>query len=99
MVKDGVDLLVIDASRSFEELESSFELILVTLSHAFNLKPKQAAALLTNKNQYLVTACIKGAKGTNFEPILAWYSALNKNCMALADLLYFEANQLPLTAF
>jgi hypothetical protein len=37
MVKDGVDLLVIDASRSFEELESSFELILVTLSNAFNL--------------------------------------------------------------
>jgi hypothetical protein len=90
MVRDGVDLMALDASKSFEELSSSFELILITLSQAFNLKPKQAAALLTNNNQYLVTACIKGAKGTNFEPILAWYSALNKNCITLADLLFFE---------
>jgi hypothetical protein len=73
-------------------------LILVTLSKAFNLKPKQAAALLTNNNQYLVTACIKGAKGTNYEPILAWYQELNKTFLTLADLLYFEAKQLPNSA-
>ena len=52
----------LDAERPLGDLESSFELILVTLSKAFNLKPKQAAALLTNNNQYLVTCCIKGAK-------------------------------------
>lgn len=51
--------------------------------------------MLTNNNQYLVTACIKGAKGTNYEPILAWYQELNNSVLTLADLLYFEAKQLP----
>jgi hypothetical protein len=49
-VKDGVDLLGLDANKALGDLESSFELILVTLSKAFNLKPKQAAGLLTNNN-------------------------------------------------
>ena len=97
-VKDGVDLLGIDASKALGDLESSFEMILVTLSKAFNLKPKQAAALLTNNNQYLVTACIKGAKGQNYEPILAWYNMLCDNVFVLADLLYFEHKQLPQSA-
>lgn len=39
-VKDGVDLLGLDANKALGDLESSFELILVTLSKAFNLKPK-----------------------------------------------------------
>ena len=76
VVKDGVDLMSLDAGKPFAELESSFELVLVTLSQAFGLKPKQAEALLTNNNQYLVTACIKGAKGSNYEPVLVWYQLL-----------------------
>jgi hypothetical protein len=46
----------------------------------------------------LVTACIKGAKGTNYEPILIWYNLLCDNFLVLADLLYFEAKQLPDTS-
>jgi hypothetical protein len=46
----------------------------------------------------LVTACIKGAKGTNYEPILIWYNLLCDNFIVLADLLYFEAKQLPETS-
>lgn len=45
-----------------------------------------------------MTACIKGAKGTNYEPIISWYGALNKHFITLADLLYFEAKQLPNSA-
>lgn len=39
-VKDGVDLLNINPEKSLGDAESSFELILITLSKAFNLKPK-----------------------------------------------------------
>jgi hypothetical protein len=39
-VKEGVDLLKLDSDRTLGDLESSFELILVTLSKAFGLKPK-----------------------------------------------------------
>ena len=93
-VKEGVDINTLDTSKALEDLESSFEIILVTLSRAFKLKVKQAAALLTNNNQFLITACIKGAKGGNYEPVLAWYKLLNDNFLALTDLLFFESQQL-----
>lgn len=69
-VKDGVDILALDSSKAIGECDSSLELILVTLSKSFNMSPKQAAALLTNNNQYLITACIKGVKGGKYEPLL-----------------------------
>jgi len=49
-VKDGVDILALDAGMNVENCDSSLELILVTLSKAFAMSPKQAAALLTNNN-------------------------------------------------
>lgn len=45
-----------------------------------------------------MTACIKGAKGSNYEPVLAWYALLLEHSALLVDLLYFEAKQLPATA-
>ena len=39
-VKDGVDILKIDADKPLGDCESSLELILITLSKAFNMKPK-----------------------------------------------------------
>lgn len=58
--------------RDPEETESTLELILNTLSKAFGMKPKQAAALLTNNNQYLVHSCVKGVK-SRYEPVIEWY--------------------------
>jgi hypothetical protein len=49
-VKDGVDILQMSHEKDPEETESTLELILNTLSKAFGMKPKQAAALLTNNN-------------------------------------------------
>ena len=39
-VKDGVDILNLQTDKPFSEIESSLELILVTLCQAFNMKPK-----------------------------------------------------------
>ena len=39
-VKDGVDILGLDASKDIETCDSSLELILVTLSKAFSMSPK-----------------------------------------------------------
>jgi hypothetical protein len=49
-VKDGVDILKLDQDKILTDCDSSLELILITLSKAFSMKPKQAAALLTNNN-------------------------------------------------
>jgi len=50
VVKDGVDILTMNAEREIADTESTLELILNTLCKAFSMKPKQAAALLTNNN-------------------------------------------------
>ena len=50
LVKDGVDILTMNAEREPVDTESTLELILNTLCRAFQMKPKQAAALLTNNN-------------------------------------------------
>ena len=83
---------------NIEDCDSSLELILITLSKAFQMSPKQAAALLTNNNQYLITACIKGVRGGKYEPLLNWYDLLISNCSTLATLLHLEMEQLPESA-
>ena len=98
VVKDGVDILALDSNKAIQECDSSLELILVTLSKSFNMSPKQAAALLTNNNQFLITACIKGVKGGKYEPLISWYDQLINNCETLSDLLQWEIQQLPQSA-
>ena len=94
-VKDGVDILGLSADKEINDCESSLELILVSLSKSFQMSPKQAAALLTNNNQYLITACIKGVKGGKYEPLIAWYEVLIGSAEILAELLDAEMEQLP----
>jgi hypothetical protein len=50
VVKDGVDILQMDISKDPSNTESTLEFILNTLCRALSMKPKQAAALLTNNN-------------------------------------------------
>lgn len=49
-VKDGVDIMQMDTTKEPSMTESTLEFILNTLCRALNMKPKQAAALLTNNN-------------------------------------------------
>jgi hypothetical protein len=51
-----------DAQRTPDETECPLEFILNTLCRAFKMKPKQAAALLTNDNKYLIHCVVKGVK-------------------------------------
>lgn len=74
-VKEGVDILTMDSSKDPRKSDSSLEMILITLCASFNMKPKQAAALLTNSNQYLLHSVVKGLKG-KFEPIQNWFKML-----------------------
>ena len=37
------------------------------------MKPKQAAALLTDNNKFLNHLVIKGAKGGDFDNVKRWY--------------------------
>lgn len=74
-VKDGVDIMSMDVKKEPSETESTLEFILNTLCRALSMKPKQAAALLTNNNQFLTHCVVKGVKG-RFEPMVSWYQEL-----------------------
>ena len=63
VVKEGVDILTMNSERPLVDTESTLEYILNTLCRAFEMKPKQAAALLTNNNQFLIHSIVKGVKG------------------------------------
>jgi hypothetical protein len=89
VAKEGVDILSMKVERDPEETESSLELILNLLCKAFAMKPKQAAALLTNNNQFLIHSIVKGVKG-NYEPLLGWYADIKKHMKHLIFLLEIE---------
>ena len=72
------------------QCQNTLELILVTLSRALDLQPRQAAALLANGNQFLITACDKGVNGGQFSPVLEWYQLLKDNSTVVSELLSAE---------
>ena len=57
------------------ETTNCLEFLLTTLCRAMDLRPKQAAGLLTNNNKYLAVAVVKGFKG-DFKPIINWYQEI-----------------------
>ncbi len=61
-----------DADTEPSETTNCLEFLLTTLCRVMELKPKQAAGLLTNNNKYLAVAVVKGFKG-DFKPIINWY--------------------------
>ena len=50
----------LDVTKEMMLSENCLEFILISLCQSFNLEPTQAAGLLTNANQYLNQAVIKG---------------------------------------
>lgn len=68
--KDTVNLNTL--GDSLAETKNCLEFFLVSICRNFEVKPKQAAALMTHNNTYLVQVVIKGLKG-NYGPIVRWY--------------------------
>jgi hypothetical protein len=91
-VKEGVDILSMDPNKKPNKCDSSLEVILNTLCRNFKMKPKQCAALLTNNNQYLMHAVVKGLKG-NFEPVLSWYQEMYSLSKYFADIITLESKK------
>lgn len=59
---DGVDIMNLDVDKELMQTENCLEFIILSLCQSFNLEPVQAAGLLTNANQYLNQAVIKGTQ-------------------------------------
>lgn len=78
-----------DTTKEPSQTESTLEFILNTLCRALNMKPKQAAALLTNNNQFLIHCVVKGVKG-RFEPMINWYQEIYQYSRHLSMMLEIE---------
>jgi hypothetical protein len=62
-------------SKALTSTKSCLEFLIISFSHHFQLKPKQAAGLLTQGGKYLAHIIVKGLKG-QYEPVVAWYQAI-----------------------
>ena len=65
----AIDITLIDPLKPLIETDSPLEFLLISVSKAFKIQPKEAAALLTNNNLYMQHACFKGLKG-EFGPVV-----------------------------
>jgi hypothetical protein len=52
--------------QTLSQCKTSVQFILISLSLAFEMKPKQAASLLANNQSILTHLCIKGGKGSDY---------------------------------
>ena len=78
-----------DTSKEPSDADSTLEFILNTLCRALTMKPKQAAALLTNNNQFLTHCVVKGVKG-RYEPMINWYQDIYQYSKHLTAMLEAE---------
>lgn len=91
-IKEGIDILTMNSSKDPTDTDSSLELLLNIMCKAFKMKPKQAAALLTNSNQYLLHSVVKGLKG-NYDPIAKFFKTMSRYCHHMSNLLELESEK------
>ena len=58
-----VDLKKLSKNKALNKTVTSLEFLLLSIAKNYNLKVKQAAALLTNGSKYLAHVIAKGVKG------------------------------------
>lgn len=91
-IKEGIDILTMNSAKEPTDTDSSLELLLNIMCKSFKMKPKQAAALLTNSNQYLLHSVVKGLKG-NYDPIIKFYKTIVRYTNHLCNLIELESQK------
>ena len=83
---DTVNINNIDPNKNYEDCTTALEFFILSLCKNFNMKPRQAVALLSNNRKYLSIICNKGLKG-DFSKIKKWLYDLNSNCDIMMKLI------------
>lgn len=82
----------LEIAINLNETETCLEMLVISLCKTLQVKPKQAAGLLTQNGKFLVQVILKGLKG-KFEPINNWYSIILDNLTHLKKLITKEYDQ------
>ena len=85
-VNDTVNINNIDPNKSYNDCNTALEFFILSLCKNFDMKPRQAVALLSNNRKYLSIICNKGLKG-DFTKIKKWLYDLNANCDIMMKLI------------
>jgi len=88
-VKETIDVNEIYADKHIEDSESCLEFFMLSLRIALEMKPKQAAALLSNNHKYLVQIVNKGVK-SSFTKIINWFELIMTKKQHLLYLLRYS---------
>ena len=83
---DTVNINNIDPNKSYEDCSTALEFFILSLCKNFDMKPRQAVALLSNNRKYLSIICNKGLKG-DFTKIKKWLYDLHSNCDIMMKLI------------
>ncbi|CDW79816.1 UNKNOWN [Stylonychia lemnae] len=83
----------INESKDIAFSETTLEFILLSLSRSLQIKPKQAAGLLSNNHKFLVHIAVKGMKGNDYTKIQQWYLDIYQNTQLLIQLIDNEKDQ------
>ena len=83
---DTVNINNIDPNKSYEDCNTALEFFILSLCKNFDMKPRQAVALLSNNRKYLSIICNKGLKG-DFTKLKKWLYDLHSNCDIMMKLI------------
>ena len=83
---DTVNINNIDINKSYDDCTTALEFFILSLCKSFDMKPRQAVALLSNNRKYLSIICNKGLKG-DFGKIKKWLYNLDTNCDIMMKLI------------
>lgn len=83
---DTVNINNIDPNKNYDDCSTALEFFILSLCKNFDMKPRQAVALLSNNRKYLSIICNKGLKG-DFSKIKKWLYDLNSNCDIMMKLI------------
>eukprot|EP00826_Nyctotherus_ovalis_P032102 TRINITY_DN2591_c0_g4_i4.p1 TRINITY_DN2591_c0_g4~~TRINITY_DN2591_c0_g4_i4.p1 ORF type:complete len:1371 (-),score=467.46 TRINITY_DN2591_c0_g4_i4:168-4280(-) len=86
MIEAGeVNLTAMKTERKLSGTENSLEFLLVGISKAFKLQPKQAAALFTDGGKYLAHILIKGLR-SDYRAVVLWLKTTCEEADHFAEL-------------
>ena len=83
---ETVNINNIDPNKNYNDCNTALEFFILSLCKNFDMKPRQAVALLSNNRKYLSIICNKGLKG-DFTKIKKWLYDLNSNSDIMVRLI------------
>ena len=89
---DSIDITNIDPKTDLDNLNNILEFFIVSICRYLELKPRQAAGLLSDNRKYLLQVVTRGIKN-DYSKILKWYQELAISVRRMNDCIKNSKNR------